>query len=116
MPFFFPTETVMEILNLTGRIIDKSNLVDNVIEIADVAYNDSEEQNINAKVEKFLSKEALSTEQMYMAARVVRDMAHSLEVEAILVDVAPKFVSILDSSLRYRRVKVLTPEELTSAA
>lgn len=106
----------MEILNLTGRTIDKSNLVDNVIEIADVAYNDSEEQDINAKVEKFLSKEVLSTEQMYMAARVVRDMAHSLEVKAILVDVTPKFVSVLDSSLRYRHIQVLTPKDLASAS
>ena len=106
----------MEILNLTGRIIDKSNLVDNVIEIADVAYNDKEEQDINAKVEKFLSKDALSTEQMYMAARVVRDMAHSLEVKAILVDVAPKFVSVLGSSLRYRHIQVLTPKDLASAS
>ena len=106
----------MEILNLTGRVIDKGNLVDNIIEVADVAYNDSEEQDINAKVDKFLTKETLSTEQMYMAARVVRDMAHSLEVKAILVDVAPKFASVLDSSLHYRHIQVLTPKDLTSVA
>ena len=106
----------MEILNLTGNVIDKSNLIDNVIEVADVAYSDSEEQEINEKIQKFLTKNPESTEQMYMAARVIRDLAHSLEVESILVDVNARFASILDSSLYYRGIKVVTPKELTTAA
>ena len=105
----------MEILNLTGAtLFNKSQIIDHIIEVADVALDDKEELEILDKIERFLPKAGeMSTELMTLCARQIRDLVKELGQTHALVDVSPDYFDVLKRTAGWQDITILSKDDLT---